>query len=121
VATSRVVHHGQPPENHLSLHLYTLRKTTQLRSIYAAMDNKDNANPLILNASDLPSRRGADMVRPRADGGTGLFDGLLNGQSPYSLDPFAENLSSSSDDDSSSEVEEIDAQEVYGTSHPFPR
>ena len=54
------------------------------------------------------------MVRPRADGGTGLFDGLLNAQSPYSLDPFADNLSSSSDDDSSSEVEEIDAQEVYG-------
>jgi len=78
------------------------------------MDNKDNANPLILDASDLPSRRGADTVRPRADGGTGLFDGLLNGQSPYSLDPFAEKLSSSSDDDSSSEVEEIDAQEVYG-------
>jgi len=78
------------------------------------MDNKDNANPLILNASDLPSRRGADMVRPRADGGTGLFDGLLNAQSPYSLDPFAEKFSSSSDDDSSSEVEEIDAQEVYG-------
>jgi len=78
------------------------------------MDNKDNANPLILNASDLPSRRGADMVRPRADGGTGLFDGLLNNQSPYSLDPFAENHTSSSDDDSCSEVEEIDAQEVYG-------
>jgi hypothetical protein len=74
--------------------------------------NKDNANPLILNASDLPSRRPAAAARPREDGGTGLFDGLIGTESSYSLDPFSNNVSSSDDD--SDEAEDIDAQEVYG-------
>lgn len=74
--------------------------------------SKDNANPLILNASDLPSRRPAAAARPREDGGTGLFDGLLATQSPYSSDPFSNSVSSSDDD--SDEAEDIDAQEVYG-------
>lgn len=74
---------------------------------------KDNANPLILNASDLPSRRQDQVARPRADGGTGLFDGLVSGTS---LDPFSNPVSSSDED--SDDPEEIDAQEVYGQSPP---
>jgi hypothetical protein len=75
--------------------------------------SKDNANPLILNASDLPSRRPTAATRPREDGGTGLFDGLLGTESPYSSDPFSTSVSSSDADDSD-EAEDIDSQEVYG-------
>ena len=39
--------------------------------------DKDNANPTILNASDLPSRRRDNAPTSRDDGGTGLFDGLI--------------------------------------------
>lgn len=73
--------------------------------------DKDNANPTILNASDLPSRRGADVVKPREDGGTGLFDGLV----PFgldNLDPYQSSTSSSDDD--LDRFEDIDEQEVYG-------
>lgn len=76
--------------------------------------NKDNANPLILNASDLPSRRPDQVARPRADGGTGLFDGLIRGSTSYSSDPFSS--PSSSSDEELDEPEDIDAQEVYGQS-----
>lgn len=75
--------------------------------------DKDNANPTILNASDLPSRRPNSVVRPREDGGTGLFDGLLP-QSRYMSDP--RDSDSSSSEDEANDVEAIDAQEIYGTS-----
>jgi hypothetical protein len=79
------------------------------------MDDKDNANPTILNASDLPSRRREAPVRRRDDGGTGLFDDLIP---PYSYldDAFDQALSSSDSDDDA--VEQIDEQEVYGQSRP---
>lgn len=77
------------------------------------MDDKDNANPTILNASDLPSRRREAAVRRRDDGGTGLFDDLIP---PYNYlnDPFDQALSSSDSEDDA--VEYIDEQEVYGES-----
>lgn len=73
--------------------------------------NKDNANPTILNQSDLPSRRSDSGVRKRDDGGTGLFDSLVPAYT-YLNDPFAQQASSSDTDDDS--VEEIDEQEIYG-------
>jgi len=82
--------------------------------------DKDNANPTILNPSDLPSRRQGDVVQARKDGGTGLFDGLipaysyLNDSYSYFNDSY-ETSSSSSDTDESDIVEEIDEQEVYGS------
>jgi hypothetical protein len=85
------------------------------------MDDKDNANPTILNASDLPSRRREAPVRRRDDGGTGLFDDLIP---PYNYlnDAFDQTLSSSDSDDDA--VEHIDEQEVYGqygaSSHTAP-
>lgn len=79
--------------------------------------NKDNANPTILNASDLPSRRQANAAKPRADGGTGLFDGLVPATTtlPDPFDSYADSSASDSDD-----VEEIDEQEIYGAPLPSP-
>jgi len=77
--------------------------------------DKDNANPTILNASDLPSRRREVSVKKRADGGTGLFDDLVPAYS-YLNDSFSQIASSSDSEDES--YEEIDEQEIYGTSAP---
>jgi hypothetical protein len=79
-----------------------------------AMDDKDNANPTILNASDLPSRHRESSVKKREDGGTGLFDDLIPHYT-YLSDPFDQPLSASDSDDDS--VEDIDEQEVYGQSY----
>jgi metal-sulfur cluster biosynthetic enzyme len=75
----------------------------------------ENANPTILNSSDLPSRHREGATKERKDGGTGLFDGLIPAYG-YPYDPF-EHLSSASDissDQSDDDVvEAIDEQEVY--------
>lgn len=78
--------------------------------------DKQNANPTILNPSDLPSRRREAQVKRRDDGSTGLFDDLIP---PYSYlnDPF-DPAASSSDDSEDDAVEHIDEQEVYGESSP---
>ncbi|RMZ69051.1 MIP18 family [Pyrenophora seminiperda CCB06] len=72
--------------------------------------NKDNANPTILNLSDLPSRRSDSTAKRRDDGGTGLFDDLI---SPYShvFDDAPVSASDSDSDDCAPEA--IDEQEVY--------
>lgn len=91
---------------------------------------KDNANPTILNPSDLPSRRPASLTDPssRKDGGTGLFDALLPSSGPAYLraDPFALGHSPSSpaetspsDSESEDLDEPIDAQEVYDLISPI--
>jgi hypothetical protein len=80
------------------------------------MDDKDNANPTILNASDLPSRRSDATARRRDDGGTGLFDDLVPRYN-YLSDPFEEPLSASDSDDDV--VEGIDEQEIFGA-HALP-
>ncbi|KAF2187863.1 hypothetical protein K469DRAFT_704826 [Zopfia rhizophila CBS 207.26] len=72
--------------------------------------DKDNANPTILNPSDLPSRRRESSVKKREDGGTGLFDDLVSSYN-YLGDPFERPVSSSDSDDDS--VEDIDEQEIY--------
>jgi hypothetical protein len=75
------------------------------------MDDKDNANPTILNPSDLPSRRRDSAVKRRDDGGTGLFDDLIPRYN-YLSDPFDESVSASDSDDEA--VDNIDEQEIYG-------
>lgn len=80
------------------------------------MDDKDNANPTILNASDLPSRRRESTVKRRDHGGTGLFDDLVPHYDPLS-DPFAD-TSSSSDSDYDDAIDGIDEQEIYGALFP---
>jgi metal-sulfur cluster biosynthetic enzyme len=78
-------------------------------------ENKENVNPTILNASDLPSRHREGTAQKRKDGGTGLFDGLIPAYG-YPYDPFelpssgSELFSDSEDEDL---VEAIDEQEVY--------
>jgi hypothetical protein len=74
-------------------------------------DDVQNANPTILNASDLPSRGREDIVKQRKDGGTGLFDALLPSYF-YPYEAFDSQSSSSEDDDDT--PEEIDEQEIYG-------
>jgi hypothetical protein len=81
------------------------------------MDDKDNANPTILNPSDLPSRRNESAVKRRDDGGSGLFDDLVP-RYDYLSDPFEESVSASESDDDV--VENIDEQEIYGVSSCLP-
>ena len=71
----------------------------------------ENSNPTILNPSDLPSRHAESNIKPRVDGGTGLFDSIQ----PVLSYPYTEFSSSSSDDSDEDSAEEIDAQEIYGT------
>jgi len=72
--------------------------------------DKDNANPTILNPSDLPSRRRESSAKKREDDGTGLFDDLIPVYT-YLNDPFDQPASPSDSDDDS--VEDIDEQEIY--------
>ncbi|KAF2831624.1 hypothetical protein CC86DRAFT_391143 [Ophiobolus disseminans] len=74
------------------------------------MDDKDNANPTILNPSDLPSRRSQSAAKARDDGGSGLFDDLIPRYN-YLSDPFDDPLSDSDVDGDA--VESIDEQEIY--------
>jgi hypothetical protein len=80
-------------------------------------DSLQNANPTVLNASDLPSRRRDSTSKQRNDGGTGLFDAMMPAYSyPYTAfdlsPPSSLSLASDSDEES---IEEIDEQEIYGT------
>tara|TARA_R110002003_G_scaffold114_10_gene9880 strand:+ start:267 stop:575 length:309 start_codon:yes stop_codon:yes gene_type:complete len=81
------------------------------------MDDKDNANPTILNPSDLPSRRSAAAATKREDGSSGLFDALIPRYN-YLSDPFDEAVSASDSDDDA--VENIDEQEIYGAPTRLP-
>ncbi|KAH7123952.1 hypothetical protein B0J11DRAFT_326428 [Dendryphion nanum] len=74
------------------------------------MDDKDNANPTILNPSDLPSRHRESTIKKRDDGGSGLFDNLIPAYN-YLSDPFDGPVSSSDSEDDS--IEDIDEQEIY--------
>ena len=72
-------------------------------------DNKDNANPTIINPSDLPSRRRSVPTAKRP----GIFDALVPAY-PNLADPFSSPETSSISSDSDEEArEEIDEQEVY--------
>lgn len=72
----------------------------------------DNANPIILSASDLPSHRQRRKGRDTSSKGHGLRD-VLMAKPSYGMDPFY--LSDFSDTDSDdSTVEPIDEQEIYG-------
>ncbi|GAB7364157.1 hypothetical protein MBLNU230_g4708t1 [Neophaeotheca triangularis] len=74
----------------------------------------DNANPTILNASDLPSRRReAEPAAKKA----GIFDTLAPAYPNYGFEelssPEASSASTLSDDEEDDRREEIDEQEVY--------
>lgn len=69
------------------------------------VDNKDNANPTIINPSDLPTRRRVTPTEKRA----GLFDSLVPAH-PTPTDPVFVSSHSDSEDET---PEDIDEQEVY--------
>ena len=72
-------------------------------------ENKDNANPTIINPSDLPSRRRSTPTTKRL----GIFDTLAPAY-PSLADPFSSPETSSVSSDSDEEEREvIDEQEVY--------
>lgn len=70
--------------------------------------DKENANPTILNASDLPSRRVETAEKQQQ---SGLFDVVP--AYGYLSDRFSEAQSSSSDSEDDT-PEDIDEQEIYG-------
>jgi metal-sulfur cluster biosynthetic enzyme len=78
--------------------------------------DKDNANPTILNASDLPSRRREAAASKRSAGASGLFDDLVP-RYTYLSDPLDDSASAGDseddDDDDDDIVEHIDEQEIY--------
>jgi hypothetical protein len=76
------------------------------------METVQNANPTILNLSDLPTRKPTTSTRPRS--------ALASLTPSYAHDPFSssalpELITDDSSDDDDSVVERIDAQEIYGT------
>jgi len=73
------------------------------------MDDKDNANPTILNPSDLPTRRNETTTSKKSNSSS-LFAGLLPAGSSAD-EGYASASPNSSDDDD--EAEAIDEQEVY--------
>ncbi|KAI9783458.1 MAG: hypothetical protein M1816_001382 [Peltula sp. TS41687] len=77
-----------------------------------------NANPTILNASELPTRRRPSSSRPhhsRESTGLALFASSSSASDNFLQDPFAENItdSSSSESEDDAIVEQIDEQEIY--------
>jgi len=70
----------------------------------------DNENPLILSASELPTRKQRRQNKGQASKQHAVKDAL--GAKLCSADPF--NLSDSSDSDSDASVEPIDEMEIYG-------
>ncbi|GAB7341591.1 hypothetical protein MBLNU457_7798t1 [Dothideomycetes sp. NU457] len=74
------------------------------------MDDKDNANPTVLNPSDLPTRRNETSTTKKST--SGLFAGLLPTSTADEGYASASPTSSSADDDDD-EPEAIDEQEVY--------
>ncbi|CAA9964482.1 hypothetical protein CFE70_008496 [Pyrenophora teres f. teres 0-1] len=70
--------------------------------------DKDNANPTILNPSDLPSRPSDSTAKRRHDGGTGLFDDLIPRYSHVLDDDYHAEYH-----DYDCAPEAIDEQEVY--------
>ena len=76
------------------------------------MEDGKNANPTIINPSDLPTRRRKAATDESQPNGLGIF----SHPSPvYISDPFFQgfNPESSSDSDADSEVEPIDEQEIF--------
>lgn len=74
-------------------------------------ENKDNANPTILNPSDLPTRRRESTTKRNPTSGGGLFAGLVPKHASLDEGYISASSPTSSEDDE--EPEEIDEQEVY--------
>ncbi|KAI9842383.1 MAG: hypothetical protein M1837_007303 [Sclerophora amabilis] len=73
-----------------------------------------NANPTILNASDLPTRRQRASPEGAKDSGGGLFAPMIP-SSNHLIDPFADNATGLSDPESEDDdiIDDLDEQEVF--------
>lgn len=87
-----------------------------------------NANPTILNASDLPTRRRRLSSHTSSKNAFGLFASTVP-SSTYLSDPFSTSSSSSSlvassdsesdpDNEDDNDADPIDEQEIYGETFP---
>jgi metal-sulfur cluster biosynthetic enzyme len=76
------------------------------------MEDGKNANPTIINPSDLPTRRRKASTDKSQPNGLGTFS---HPSPPYISNPFFQALdpTSESDSDADSEVEPIDEQEIF--------
>lgn len=76
------------------------------------MEDGKNANPLVLNPSDLPTRNRRPSVRKDKSHSDSVF---AYPAPSFASDPFTRSASPSSLDESDSEIDEepIDAQEIY--------
>jgi len=74
--------------------------------------DKDNANPTILNASQLPTRQKKAAVRhgPESKFSHAIFDAL---SSSYLSGPISDSMSSDDDNEEDFTCEPIDEQEIY--------
>ncbi|KAI9759602.1 MAG: hypothetical protein M1835_000351 [Candelina submexicana] len=74
----------------------------------------DNANPTILNPSDLPTRRRQVAFQKAGEGKSALFGDIIP-SSAYLNDPFTANPGSSTESESEDDdaAEPIDEQEIY--------
>jgi hypothetical protein len=79
--------------------------------------DKDNANPTVLNVTDLPTRRGRDGVNKKKAPGSEIQE-LLQMKSRYMInDSDLSDPESELESDEDATVEPIDEQEIYGTPH----
>lgn len=82
------------------------------------MYNMDNANPTVLNATDLPTRRGRDGVSKGKAPGSEILE-LMVMKSRYTIqDSNLSDLDSDLESDDDVAVEPIDEQEIYGRPPP---
>ena len=82
--------------------------------------DKDNANPTILTASQLPTRQQARR-KTSSPGPDARLTGVVVRKPLFLSDPFCDvawSDASESDDDDFFTVEPIDEQEIYGKSEP---
>lgn len=82
--------------------------------------DKDNANPTILTASQLPTRQQARR-KTSSPGPDAKLTGVVVRKPLFLSDPFCDvawSDASESDDDDFFTVEPIDEQEIYGKSEP---
>jgi hypothetical protein len=79
----------------------------------------DNANPTILDASELQSQRQRRKGRDASAKEEGIRE-ILMAKPSYALDPFYLSEYSDTDSDDDSTLEPIDEQEIYGRfRYPF--
>lgn len=81
-------------------------------------DEIQNANPTILNVSEISRRREKRKVRDYSSKENGGIQSIMMAKPSYAMDPFY--LSDFSDEDSDdSGLEPIDEQEIYGKDLEF--